>query len=82
MAQKNEDGAAEVAAPQPKGVLRMNKYSLNVIWNGETVDTINFVSENDDTAIEVAKGWIEFDEGEYGVLYDRKTKAKVRVIKK
>jgi len=60
----------------------MNKYSLDVIWNGETVDTINFVSENDDTAVETAKGWIEFGEGEHGVLYDRKTNAKVRVIKK
>jgi len=60
----------------------MNRYSLDVIWNNDVVDIINFVSENDETAIEAAKDWIEFEEGEYGVLYDRKSNAKIKIIKK
>jgi len=60
----------------------MKKYSLDVVWSGGIVGSYGFVSENDETAIEKAKGWIDFDEGEYGILYDRKTNAKVKVIKK
>jgi len=61
----------------------MKKYSLDVVWNNDVVDIINFVSENDETAIEKAKGWIEFEEGEHGVLYEGyNTTAKIKVIKK
>ena len=48
----------------------MNKYSLDIIWNGEVVDIFSFSSENDETANEKAKVWMEFWEGEYGDLYN------------
>ena len=60
----------------------MQRYSLEVIWNGQLVDSFGFYSENDEIATERAKGWIDFDEGEHGVLYDQKSGSQIKVIKK
>lgn len=50
------------------------KYKLHVYKCDKLKNVYKFTEVNDDAAIIFTKGWVEFDQGEYAVLYKENIK--------